>query len=218
MAGDSMLRGVFLGVVVETLMAYSPFVLVGVAVAWFFIPAPIKDRVVLLPDPDGKVGAVIVTSKAGEQTLNTAYAGVGVNTNGKIVPGEVSGDELKKRFGAVLEARPPRPVSFTVYFASGSATQLDFVSRSAIGAMKAELAGRPAPEITVIGHTDSVGELEANDALSRERAAAVREMLIEAGVPAASIDVAGRGEREPVIKTPDDTDEPLNRRVEISVR
>jgi len=36
--------------------------------------------------------------------------------------------------------------------------------------------------------------------------------------PAERIRAAGRGEREPVVPTENDVDEPLNRRVEINVR
>ena len=50
------------------------------------------------------------------------------------------------------------------------------------------------------------------------RAAAVREILVAAGVPAQKIENAGRGERELLVKSGDEVAEPKNRRVEISVR
>ena len=64
-----------------------------------------------------------------------------------------------------------------------------------IAAIKAELSKRPAPEITVIGHTDRVGKLEGNDELSKRRAEAVRDILSGDGIKAASMEVAGRGGR-----------------------
>jgi len=70
----------------------------------------------------------------------------------------------------------------------------------------------------VIGHTDRVGAVEFNDALSRKRAETVASRLVAAGVPAERIAVAGRGEREPLIPTNDEVAEPRNRRVEIKVR
>jgi outer membrane protein OmpA-like peptidoglycan-associated protein len=84
--------------------------------------------------------------------------------------------------------------------------------------LKAELARRAAPEVTVIGHTDRVGKAEANDALSIKRAQILRTMLIAQGVPSTAIEAAGRGEREPLVPTADEVAEPKNRRVEISVR
>ena len=114
-------------------------------------------------------------------------------------------------------AQPPRPVSFTVYFLTGR-DELTPESRALFDGIKAELARRPAPEITAIGHTDRVGTISANDALSARRAQAVKAALVAAGIPATQIDVAGRGEREPLVPTADEVDEPRNRRVEISVR
>ena len=69
------------------------------------------DRVVLLPDPDGKVGAVVVRSAGGEKVLDTAYAGAEVVKGGAISPRQESAEGVKARYGSVLGATPPRPVS-----------------------------------------------------------------------------------------------------------
>ena len=42
------------------------------------------DKIILLPDPEGKVGAVIVHSATGQQTIDKAYAGVDVTKGGAI--------------------------------------------------------------------------------------------------------------------------------------
>jgi outer membrane protein OmpA-like peptidoglycan-associated protein len=91
-------------------------------------------------------------------------------------------------------------------------------SEAELAAITLEIASRPASEVMVIGHTDTVGGLEANDKLSLRRAAVVRDILIAAGVPGEKIELAGRGERETLVKTGDEVAEPRNRRVEISVR
>jgi outer membrane protein OmpA-like peptidoglycan-associated protein len=70
----------------------------------------------------------------------------------------------------------------------------------------------------VIGHTDTVGGVEDNDELSLQRAERVKADLVAQGIPADRIRAAGRGEREPVVPTVDNVDEPRNRRVEINVR
>lgn len=176
------------------------------------------DRVVLLPGPDGTVGAVTVRSTSGEKLLNTAYAGAEVVKDGAIVVRQETAAAVQSRYGALLGAQPPRPQSFTVHFLSGSATELTAESKPAIEEIKAALILRPAPEITVIGHTDRVGKVDANDALARKRAEVVRDILLASGVRALSLDVAGRGEREPVVPTADEVPEARNRRVEISVR
>lgn len=179
---------------------------------------PMPDRIVLLPGPDGKLGAVLVRSAAGEVRLDTAYAAAAVTQAGAIAKGQEDAASVGKRFGAVLAAQPPRPVSFTVYFVTGSATELAPESRAVMDGLRAELAQRPAPEISVIGHTDRVGNADANDALSASRAQSVRDMLVASGAKTLSLDVTGRGEREPLVATADGVAEPRNRRVEISVR
>jgi outer membrane protein OmpA-like peptidoglycan-associated protein len=84
--------------------------------------------------------------------------------------------------------------------------------------MLEELKRRTAPDILVIGHTDRVGQLEENDMLSRLRAERVKADLVAQGIPEDRIRASGRGEREPVVPTEDNVDEPRNRRVEINVR
>lgn len=81
-----------------------------------------------------------------------------------------------------------------------------------------EIARRPAPEIVVIGHTDRVGAVPFNDALSLRRAERVRDELVNVGIAADRVRVAGRGEREPLVPTADEVAEARNRRVEINVR
>ncbi len=70
----------------------------------------------------------------------------------------------------------------------------------------------------MIGHTDRVGTVPYNDALSLRRADRVRNDLVQLGIPSDRITVAGRGEREPIVATEDEVPEPRNRRVEITVR
>jgi outer membrane protein OmpA-like peptidoglycan-associated protein len=159
-----------------------------------------------------------VRSAAGESRLDTAYAAAEVSASGKIFGRKKNAESVALRYAAELDAQARRPVSFTVYYVTASATDLTPESIPVIEALKTELAKRLAPEITVIGHTDSVGSDEANDLLSLQRAQTVRQVLIESGVQAISIDATGRGEREPLVTTADDVDEPRNRRVEISVR
>ena len=175
-------------------------------------------RVVLLPGPDGKVGAVIVETQMGAQVLDKAYAGVVVGQQGSLTARQETAASVNQRYGAALQAQPMRPVSYTVQCAFGSATELTPESFAVIEEVKADLATRPAPEITVIGHTDRVGTNEANDVLSLRRAETVRNILLAAGLKAVRIESAGRGMREPLVPTADQVAEARNRRVEISIR
>ena len=69
-----------------------------------------------------------------------------------------------------------------------------------------------------VDDTDRTGELTYNDALSLQRAEAVREKLIAEGGDPARITATGRGEREPLVPTDDEVPEAKNRRAELSVR
>lgn len=191
------------------------------AVIAFFIaqqPGAEKERVVLLPDADGKTGAVLVKTPREEKLLDTPYATITIDQRGAIRSVEPAQAIVKERYAATLQSMPPRPRSFVVHFALGSATEFVAGSKPVLDELKAFLAAHPAPEITVIGHTDRVGSVDFNDNLSRQRAQTVRDLLVEIGIQAVSMDVAGRGEREPLVPTADEVPEEKNRRVEISVR
>jgi OmpA-OmpF porin, OOP family len=175
-----------------------------------------QDLVVLLPDKDGKVGKVLVHNPKGETVLDSAYAAA--RTSGEGVQRNTANQrEVKEVFGATLTAMPPRPISFTLYFESGT-DEFTEQSRQEVKRVIAEMARRPAPEITVIGHTDQVGPDQTNDALSLQRAERVKSILVGLGIPRERILTAGRGRREPLVRTAEGVSEPRNRRVEISVR
>ncbi|UCV13083.1 OmpA family protein [Dechloromonas denitrificans] len=191
-------------------------ILVPMCLVSLLLAACTSERVVLLPSADGRPSAVVVRDAKGELLLNEPYAGTyrrgGSNDSYRSTP-----EEVQERFGAALAAQPIRPSSYLLYFQQGGnvltpESQADFVR------VRQEIAERPAVEVMVIGHTDRVGSLQANDSLSAKRAEAVRGMLIEAGVPAEKLEAIGRGERDPLVATEDEVAEAKNRRVEISVR
>ena len=92
-----------------------------------------REFVVLVPDNDGKVGAVVITSSQGKSTLDKPYTAARYEDGGKIETAPVAREEVRTTF-------------------------------------------------------------------------------------AIAINVAGRGEREPIVPTADEVSEPRNRRVEINVR
>ncbi|NNE72306.1 MAG: OmpA family protein [Acidimicrobiales bacterium] len=54
----------------------------------------------------------------------------------------------------------------------------------------------PEPVVNIVGHTDSRGEADSNQALSQRRADAVRQYLIDQGVDGGRMTAEGRGESE----------------------
>lgn len=68
--------------------------------------------------------------------------------------------------------------------------------------------------LEVVGHTDSTGSWYYNQSLSTQRAQAVRQALMLAGVPGSKLSVFGAGEDQPVADNYSSTGRARNRRVE----
>jgi len=180
-------------------------------------PPKSREFVVLVPDYDGKVGAVVITSAQGKSTLDKPYMAARYEDGGKVETAPVAQEEVRKTFAMAIAVQPVRPVSFLLYFQEGT-DEYTAESKEAFEKIFPEIARRKAAEVAVIGHTDTVGRTEFNDTLSLRRAERVRNDFVDRGIPTISINVAGRGEREPIVPTADEVSEPRNRRVEINVR
>lgn len=101
--------------------------------------------------------------------------------------------------------------------------QLVAALKKDMGALSRDLvAERDTPNskkitVTLIGHTDEIGQEVYNRALSRRRAEAVKTRLAR-DFPRADFQVEGKGKSEPVMKNAATEDQhALNRRVEIRV-
>lgn len=75
----------------------------------------------------------------------------------------------------------------------------------------------PTISIRIIGHTDAVGSVSANQRLSEGRAQAVRQDLIMRGIDANRIQSEGRGKSEPIADNDTEQGRSMNRRVEIEI-
>ena len=179
--------------------------------------ASVDTFVVLFPEEGGAASAVTVGAGSRGTILDKPYSSAAVDTRGNIETKTVTAEDAHRTFAQALAAQPPRPVSFTLYFETNS-VEVTPASRPALDAVFAEAAKRPAIEVQVTGHTDRVGSEADNDRLSLQRAEAVRSMLVQRGIRASFLRAVGRGEREPLIPTPDEQAEPRNRRVEVTVR
>lgn len=179
-------------------------------------PSTYSERIILLPNKDGRSSAVIVKRATGDQEISTPYQAVEL-VGGKEQRTELAQQQVEQRYGGVLEAQPARPFTYTLYFTTGT-TELTSQSRQSLNDVRSKIKGFPAAQVTVIGHTDRVGTVESNDALSLKRAATIRDLLVQIGIPRNAIEIVGRGERELVVQTADGVAEERNRRVEIKLR
>ena len=179
----------------------------------YWIAKPPNETVTVLPSADGHKGIVVVERGKEKTVLDQPYA---TTRNGDAVQ-ILAVNEVKETFGQTLQALPARPAVFLLYFVTGT-DELTDESKGDLQRILEELKHRPLPDVYVIGHTDTVGELKGNDVLSGLRAETVKSFLVGIGIPAERIQTAGRGKREPIVPTGDEVDEPKNRRVEINVR
>lgn len=180
---------------------------------------PHDSTVALLPDPDdGVVGRAVVGNGSGTADLGAARASTRVQ--GNQAPGTVtalSEAEAQALFGDLLATLPPRSHHFTLYFEFES-DELTAESRALVPAVLRAVMDFPFPEVVVIGHTDTTGTPASNVELGLKRATTVRKLLVDAGLDASLVDVTSHGEADLLVPTADDTFEPRNRRVEVSVR
>lgn len=106
----------------------------------------------------------------------------------------------------------------TLHFANGRAI-LSPEGRDAVKKIASELQEIKAPyQVEVTGHTSKVGTAAFNLQLSKDRAAAVAKVLVEAGIPASDIRSEGRSFSQPRVKERTKADQAMNRRVEIDIK
>jgi len=178
-----------------------------------------KALFVLLPDREGKVGQIEVSNSAGSQTLDEARESTEVDCSDKAPGNPKIMDEkaVNDIFKEALDALPATPVSFVMYFNSGSATPTK-KSMQLIPEILETIKSQKATDVIVVGHTDTVASVEYNKKLSERRAKAVSAALVSKGVDKAMIEIEYYGEEHLLVETPDEIAEPGNRRVEIIAR
>lgn len=178
-------------------------------------PAPPAAYVVLLPNADGSAGKVVYNGPQGSAELNRPSQAVGLQ--GPATTFTLDAAQLQRDAGAALAAQPKPPRTFVLYFDAGDA-RITKASEDLLPQILQEVRSRPAPDLAIIGHTDTVGSSERNATLSLRRAEQVAQLLQEARAAAVEVEVTSHGEQNLLIPTPDETPEPRNRRVEVTVR
>jgi len=88
-------------------------------------------------------------------------------------------------------------------------------AREALAKLSGIVLNYPSLRLVIEGHTDSTGSEEFNQKLSEQRAAAVRDYLVDQGLSMDSIVTRGLGMADPVGDNKTVTGRQQNRRVEI---
>jgi outer membrane protein OmpA-like peptidoglycan-associated protein len=178
-----------------------------------------KNIVVLVADPDGTVGRITVANQAGRVEIDTANQAATLKDR-YTAPGppvELEKEEINSLFLEALAIQPMPPIHFMLYFERESA-ELKPESYKVLDAVLLCIQQRYSEYITITGHTDTLGEKNYNYDLSRQRALAVKELLIKRGVKKESIETLFHGEENLLIQTGDNISNPKNRRAEVVVR
>jgi len=185
----------------------------------FFLAGCSGTTVVLVPDASGKVGQVDVKTEAGSTLLTKANESAQAK-KAKQLPTQaiqLTEEKVQDMFAETLAKEPLHPEHYRFYFTSGSATLLPEANVE-LAKAKTAIEARKSCDISVIGHSDRVGDNKLNKGISLNRADTVITSLTGLGVDKKCIDRRYYGENDPAVPTEDNVDEPLNPRVEIEIR
>ena len=143
-------------------------------------------------------------------------------------PPRMFGATLRYTFGEPNEAPTPSksytpppvaapmaaPKSYLVFF-DFNKSDLTSQAVSIVNQAAASAGPAKATQLTVTGHTDTVGSDAYNMRLSRRRAESVAAQLEKDGIPSSEIEIVAKGKRDLLVPTADGVKEPQNRRVQI---
>ncbi len=112
-----------------------------------------------------------------------------------------------KKFTGVIEG---------IYFDQGKAT-IRAQSKPVLTNVEKVLTSYPSVSLEISGHTSSEGDEAFNQKLSQDRADAVKQWLVDAGVPPERIKTRGAGPSEPIADNKTAAGRVKNRRIEFKV-
>jgi outer membrane protein OmpA-like peptidoglycan-associated protein len=90
-------------------------------------------------------------------------------------------------------------------------------ARTNLRKLAASLQDEARTNVTIVGHTDSVGRDSYNQQLSERRGRAAVDYLVSEGVASSRLVSRGRGEAEPIASNETDEGRRENRRVEVAI-
>jgi outer membrane protein OmpA-like peptidoglycan-associated protein len=143
------------------------------------------------------------------------------------VAGGIIGRQMDKQADQIAQTIPGATVErvgegIQVTFESGLLFDFDSdrvrgEAGSNLRNLAASLQEYPNTDLLIVGHTDSDGADDYNDALSGRRARAAADYLESRGVERRRVRTAGRGETEPVTTNATEAGRSRNRRVEVAI-
>lgn len=161
----------------------------------------------------GKAGNTAVGAIAGAAIGGVAGGLIGkkMDKQAKEIENTVAGAEVIKADEGII-------VKFDegILFDFNSST-LKSTAKTNISKLVETLNQEPGTDILVIGHTDNIGTLAANQKVSESRAASVRDYAVSQGLSSSRIKTEGKNYSEPIASNDTDAGRAENRRVEIVI-
>lgn len=176
----------------------------------------------------GTAAGAALGAGVGRVTGNTgAGAAIGAVVGG--IAGTVIGNKMQKQKEDLEKKLPNTQVemindgqAIKVVFDSGllfntNSSTLSSSSRADLGKFADNLLDNPDTLVEIVGHTDSTGNDNINEPLSKKRAQSVYNFLQENGVNRGRMSFEGKGSREPVASNSTAEGKQKNRRVEVYI-
>ncbi len=143
------------------------------------------------------------------RTAAQLTVGQGSHDNG------VSTDRI--RFDMVEADASSIPNSTLICFPFNSTNRLEDGDVEAYLDSVVELVSDSGEQVSLIGHTDKVGQDASNLALGRRRSQVIKDYLVSKGVSSSKVSVDSRGESQPVATNSTDAGRAKNRRTELRI-
>ena len=195
----------------STLTLLAPILLTACA------KQPPRELVILQLDDGAHIGRAVVSHRDSSillDQLNLADVPDGRQGAGRSVE-RVRDQQVIDDFAGAIAGQPRRPTTFVVLFDRGAN-----VSAGSVGTLDLAVAAAQTslvPDVGLVGHADLAGDAEQNRQLSRQRAAAIQQVMVAHGIAPDVVHLAAVGTDYPLV-LPNAADQPGNRAVEITVR
>jgi OmpA-OmpF porin, OOP family len=158
---------------------------------------------------DGKFE--ILVPKADKYTVQ--YKTFSANKDYNVL--DMPNEEGLIQFDYKLTISPPKVYTLNnVFFDTGKST-LKPESSKELNELSEYMGLKKTMVVEIAGHTDNVGNKDANQKLSEDRANSVRTYLIKKGIAAERIVAKGYGDTQPIADNTTDVGRQKNRRTEV---
>lgn len=196
--------------------AIVTFTLLGMV--FLFSGCAPKVQITLLPEENGKVGAIsLADNKGKEHTINQAYEALDVSQKGDIEQKQETQSNVQAKYAEVINALPPKHQSFLFYFGFDKST-LDKKQIAELKEIALLIKEKNIAEVMCIGHSDSTGDKDYNKTLSMLRAKSVAQALSADLIDKSLVTIKYYGDAVPLVSTTDNKANAQNRRVEIILK